>query len=315
MPSGPRRKTGSGLNAAKPRDGDPGRMSVFFNGLGRFTVRFRWFIVVVWVVGTVTSVHFLPSLGSQVNNDNSAFLPASAPSTIVGNLAEPLVGKASLVPVIIIGVNQSGPITAADTRAITRLAVDAKKVPNVESVQYVGTSEDGRAVQLLVEANIAGYSPGPSAAVMNGLTAEFTKVGAPPGIQFHLAGVVATNVAKQKQSATHRQQDAASVVPVHHRAAAVRLPLAARPSRHACCRRPSLQLSGSLIGELGAHGLKISEITELLLIVLMLGAGTDYGLVPRLPRPRRAAVGPGGQRGGGPRCRGSASRSALRRAP
>lgn len=86
-PPGPRRKTESGLNAAKPRDGDPGRMSVFFNGLGRFTVRFRWFIVVVWVVGTVTSVHFLPSLGSQVNNDNSAFLPASAPSTIAGNLA------------------------------------------------------------------------------------------------------------------------------------------------------------------------------------------------------------------------------------
>ena len=73
-------------------------MNVFFNGLGRFTVRFRWFIVVVWIIGTVAAVHFLPSLGSQVNNDNSAFLPASAPSTVAGNLAEPLVGKASLVP-------------------------------------------------------------------------------------------------------------------------------------------------------------------------------------------------------------------------
>ena len=39
-----------------------------------------------------------------------------------------------------------------------------------------------------------------------------------------------------------------------------------------------LQLSGSLIGELGSHGLKISQITQLLLIVLILGAGTDYGL-------------------------------------
>jgi RND superfamily putative drug exporter len=37
-------------------------------------------------------------------------------------------------------------------------------------------------------------------------------------------------------------------------------------------------LSGSLIGELGSHGLKISQITQLLLIVLILGAGTDYGL-------------------------------------
>jgi RND superfamily putative drug exporter len=177
-------------------------MNVFFNGLGRFTVRFRWFIVVVWIIGTAASVHFLPSLGSQVNNNNSAFLPASAPSTLAGNLAEPLVGKASLVPVIIIGVSQHGPISAADTQALTRLGVAAKKVPNVEAVQYVGTSQDGRAVQLLVEASIAGYSPGPSADVINGLTAAFTKVGAPPGIQFHLAGAVATNVAQQKQSST-----------------------------------------------------------------------------------------------------------------
>jgi RND superfamily putative drug exporter len=33
-----------------------------------------------------------------------------------------------------------------------------------------------------------------------------------------------------------------------------------------------------VIGVLGEHGVKISEITDLLLIVLMLGAGTDYGL-------------------------------------
>ena len=39
-----------------------------------------------------------------------------------------------------------------------------------------------------------------------------------------------------------------------------------------------LQLSGSFIGALGAHGLKISGVTQLLLIVIVLGAGTDYGL-------------------------------------
>ena len=39
-----------------------------------------------------------------------------------------------------------------------------------------------------------------------------------------------------------------------------------------------LGLSGSFIGALGAHGLKISFFTQILLIVLILGAGTDYGL-------------------------------------
>ena len=49
-------------------------------------------------------------------------------------------------------------------------------------------------------------SPGsvlaPSEDVVNALTAAFAKVGAPPGLKFHLAGVVATNVAQQKQSST-----------------------------------------------------------------------------------------------------------------
>ena len=40
----------------------------------------------------------------------------------------------------------------------------------------------------------------------------------------------------------------------------------------------ALALSGRFIGALGAHGLKISFFTQILLIVLLLGAGTDYGL-------------------------------------
>ncbi len=40
----------------------------------------------------------------------------------------------------------------------------------------------------------------------------------------------------------------------------------------------ALLISMRLIGELGANGLKISAITQVLLIVLLIGAGTDYGL-------------------------------------
>jgi RND superfamily putative drug exporter len=253
-------------------------MNAFFNGLGRFSVRFRWFIVVVWIIGTAASVHFLPSLASQVNNDNSAFLPNSAPSTIAGNLAEPLVGKASLEPVIIIGISQHSQINAADTEAIGRLAVAAKRVPNVVAVQYVGTSPDGHAVQLVAEANVAGFSPGPSEDVVNGLTADFGKVGAPPGLQFHLAGVVATNVAQQKQSSTtgNKTQLLSILFIIVLLLFVFRSILA--PFVTLLPAAIVLQLSGSLIGELGSHGLKISQITQLLLIVLILGAGTDYGL-------------------------------------
>jgi len=253
-------------------------MNAFFDGLGRFTVRFRWIVVAVWLVGTFASVHFLPSLASQVNNDNSAFLPPSAPSTRAGDLAEPLIGKSTLVPVIIVGLRNDGAITPGDTRALARLAVAARKVPRVAAVEYVGISRDGHAVQLLAEANIAGFSPGPSKSVVDGLTAAFKVVRAPAGLNFHLAGTVATNVANQQQSqqAGKRTQLLTIVFIIALLLFVFRSVLA--PIVTLMPAVIALQLSGSLIGEIGSHGLKISQITELLLIVLILGAGTDYGL-------------------------------------
>lgn len=53
-------------------------MNRFFDALGRVVVRLRWIVVFIWIVGALLAVHSLPSLGSQVNNNNGAFLPASA---------------------------------------------------------------------------------------------------------------------------------------------------------------------------------------------------------------------------------------------
>jgi len=73
-------------------------VNTLFAALGRGTVRYRWIIVVVWVLGTVVAVRALPSLSSQVDNNNSAFLPANAPSNQAAILAEPLIGSINQAP-------------------------------------------------------------------------------------------------------------------------------------------------------------------------------------------------------------------------
>ena len=83
-------------------------MHRFFTGLGKFTVKYRWIILAVWLVGTFAAVKALPSLSSQVNNDNSAFLPASAPDVKAANLAAPLVGKVNLAPIVVVEVERVG---------------------------------------------------------------------------------------------------------------------------------------------------------------------------------------------------------------
>ncbi|MGZ4387246.1 MAG: hypothetical protein ACXVZO_09970, partial [Gaiellaceae bacterium] len=59
----------------------------FFGSLGRFVVRFRYYVVLVWVFGTAMAVFNLPSLSAVAKSDDSAFLPASTPSIVAGRLA------------------------------------------------------------------------------------------------------------------------------------------------------------------------------------------------------------------------------------
>ena len=51
----------------------------YFLQLAHFVVRFRVLVVVAWIALTIVTAMTLPTLGSEVNNDNSQFLPSSAP--------------------------------------------------------------------------------------------------------------------------------------------------------------------------------------------------------------------------------------------
>lgn len=46
-------------------------------------------VVIVWIVSTVAAVVSLPTLASQVGDNNGAYLPAGAPSNQAALLAEP----------------------------------------------------------------------------------------------------------------------------------------------------------------------------------------------------------------------------------
>src|SRR5580658_31540 len=120
-------------------------VNTLFAALGRGSVRFRWLIVVVWILGTGFAVHSLPTLSSQINNNNSAFLPAGAPSNQAAVLAEPLIGSINQAPVDIVAVTSGRQLSAADRSALSALAARLGRVPTVHRVEYLGSSPDGRA--------------------------------------------------------------------------------------------------------------------------------------------------------------------------
>ncbi len=254
-------------------------MSRFFAGLGRVVVRHRHLVVLGWIVLAVVSMRALPSLGSEVNNNNSQFLPSSAPSAKATSLLTPILGSTnSTSQIAIVGSTTSGPLDRADLAALAREAAAARAVPRVVSSRLLGTSPDGRAAEIVVIARVNYADVSAQKKVVDGLQETFSRAAAPPGLQLHLAGPVATNVANQASSntASSRTQSLTFLFVIALLLLVFRSVLA--PLVTLLPVGFALLVSMRFIGGLGADGLKISEITELLLIVLLIGAGTDYGL-------------------------------------
>lgn len=251
-----------------------------FEALGRFVVRFRWFVVAFWILVVIVVSAAFPSLGSEVNNNNSAFLSPSAPSTKAANLATPLLGAGAsgdVTEITEVAVADR-PLNDADDAAIARQVELARKVEHVRSASLLGLSADGQAAQVRVRAAVAIGDIPTQKKIVDGLQATFARAQAPPGLQFHLAGQVPVQVANQESSdkASNRVQAFSFLFVIVLLLIVFRsLPAAIvtlLPSGFA------LAISTRLIGGLGQAGIKVSSITEVLLIVLLIGAGTDYGL-------------------------------------
>ena len=239
-------------------------------------------MLIAWVVAAVVIPRALPSLASVTQGNNSAFLPASAPSEQAAQLAAPF-GATNLMPVPVVAARTDGAFTAADQAWLTTLANNLVKVATVVKVHDLGVSAPsasvtGQAAQLQVLSNV---NQGDQTAITNlidNLRTAIKDSSPPPGVQAHLAGQVAVNVDQQKQSGTTGNQvQLVSIIFI-----IILLLLIFRsvlaPFITLIPAAMSVAIAGPLVAEAAHHGLKVSQLSQLLLIVLVLGAGTDYGL-------------------------------------
>jgi RND superfamily putative drug exporter len=260
-----------------PRPSGTTRADAVFGVIGRFAVRFRWTVALIWIVGAIAAATQLPALSSVTQSNNTKFLPASAPSMHAATLAAPF-GTAGLQPVPVVAARADAPLTAADVAALGRLAGDLKTVSGVVSIRDLGRSADGHAEQLVALVNPNGGNQNYETGLIDGMRARIARAGLPPGLQAHLAGPVAVQVDQQKASGNtgNRVQDFSALFII------VLLVLIFRSFTLALTTLApafvSVIIAGPLVAEAARHGLKVSPIAQLLLIVLVLGAGTDYGL-------------------------------------
>jgi len=270
-------------------------VGTFFAAIGRLAVRFRWAILLAWVAGTFAAMVLLPSLSSVTQSDNTSFLPASAPSEQAVQLASPLQG-ASLTAVTVLAARPGGPLTSADQAAIARLSAAFSRVAHVVSVRDAGESADGRAEQLSVLAGLAqsgGLATSQQASLVGSLRDAIRSAGLPAGLEAHTAGPVATRVDNNAISTkTGSQVQWFSIIFVVALLVAV-FRSALAPLIAVLPALVVVLVAERLTAEAAVHGLSVSQIASLLLIVLVLGAGTDYALflMFRVREEMRAGLG------------------------
>ena len=272
-------------------------MQAVFTAIGRFAVRFRWLVVTAWLAGAVACAAFLPSLSSVTQTDNSDFLPASSPSMHAQTLAAPF-QQSNETPVSVVVSRSSGQLDDADTTAIANLVTALHTVPNVQLVKDEGRSPDSAAEQLQTLAKINSSDRDSMTTLVKDMRATIAKTSLPSGLQAHLTGPVAQQVDISAQSGNNGQEiENLSVLFI-----IVLLVLIFRsvlaPLITLAPAFIVVSMAGPLIAEATHAGLKVSALAQLILIVLVLGAGTDYGLflvfrvreAVRDGMPMRAAV-------------------------
>src|SRR5215472_7517028 len=252
-------------------------IDTIFRTIGSVAVRFRWLVLLIWVFGAIAAASQLPSLNSVTQNDNTKFLPASAPSEHAAQLAAPF-GTAALIPIPLVAARADAPLTPADGTALAGLPAQLKQVSGVAKVLDAGRSPDGHAEQLVVLVKQGGGNSNYETDLVDGLRAKIAHAALPTGLQVHLAGDIAAQVDQQKASGNTGNKIQAlsllfiiALLVLIFRSLTLALVTVIPPLL-------SVTIAGSLVAEAAAHGLQVSPIAQFLLIVLVLGAGTDYGL-------------------------------------
>jgi putative drug exporter of the RND superfamily len=255
-------------------------VGTLFAAVGRLSVRYRWAIVAAWLAGAVAAMALLPSLSNVTQSDNTSFLPASAPSEQAARLASPLQG-AWLTAVTVVAAASGGRLTAADQLAIARLSSALSRVGRVAVVRDAGQSADGQAEQLTVLAALAqsgGLATAQQATLVAGLREVIRAAALPAGLAAHTAGTVASRVDNNASSTkTGGQVQWFSIIFVIALLIAV-FRSALAPLIAVLPALVVVLVAERLTAEAAVHGLGVSQIASLLLIVLVLGAGTDYAL-------------------------------------
>ena len=249
--------------------------SRFFTAIGNFSVRFRWPVVIGWLVITIFSVKAFPGLSDVAKDSQSSFLPANSPSVQAEKLAQPFQDSQHGVATLVVA-RDNATLSAADLQQIATEEATIRSISGVLRVQDFGLSPDRHAEQAQVVTDLPPFSAGSHAISLVAAIRHTFPSGS--GLAFHLTGSIPGFVDQQSQSKSSMGdiQKFSLLFIIVLLLIAFRALLA--PLVTLVPAALVLALASPVIAGATHLGVQVSAITQFILIVLVLGAGTDYGL-------------------------------------
>ena len=257
-------------------------------GGARFVDRRAGLVALVWVVGAIWITLFAPSVRELGTADQTAFVPASAPSGQADALLRSAFPDDPTRDPAVIVLARDGGLQPGDHRYIVDLAEFLRSpaaAPHVRSVQSAATnpelapvleSPDGAAELLIVSINAQVFT------VASERTVSFLRdhldTTAPPGLQAKVTGLAALGA--DQASATVEAFDktaVATIILVLLILVVVYRSLIA-PLISVATIGCAFLVARGLAGYLADAGLQVHSLAETFMIVMAFGAGTDYAM-------------------------------------
>jgi RND superfamily putative drug exporter len=250
--------------------------------LGTFFRRFRrvwWLVPLVWLGLALLGNHVLPSLSNTARND-SAYLPPGSPPLVaardLGHISGAAAGRGTEFVVVAHGAR---PLTAAErarfARRLASLAVAARLGPAPATGRSPYVSSDGRTDFAIVTVHLSG-SDTVSAEIAR-IEHAVGRLGA--GVQSGVTGDSAIQHAYADASlvALDRTLKLTVLLIVLIMLVVFRSPVA--PIVPLFTVGTSYVLTNGIVAWLGLRGFPVTNFTQIFLVAVMFGAGTDYSIL------------------------------------
>src|SRR5665213_1775025 len=97
-----------------------------FEKIARFSVRFRWLIIIFWIVAVPVVTANFPSINDVSQNNNSDFLPKNSPTDSASQLEKQFLNKNAQSSTVIVASRSSGQLTGTDEATISRVEAEVQ---------------------------------------------------------------------------------------------------------------------------------------------------------------------------------------------